>query len=103
MGADKGFSIAVKPGVYIPQKDLKDFDTGVNGEVAAAYKFTPYFAVEGGIGYFNTEDKLTQYGTVNGVPASFRDKLQIHVMPLTVSVKGILPVNQWDLYGFGGV
>jgi hypothetical protein len=33
MGADKGFSVAVKPGIYISQSDLKDFDTGANGEV----------------------------------------------------------------------
>lgn len=32
IGADKTFSIAVKPGIYITQSDFKDFDTGVNGE-----------------------------------------------------------------------
>jgi hypothetical protein len=70
MGADKGWSVAVKPGIYIPQSDLKDFDTGLNGEVAVAYRFHKNLAVEGGIGFFYTEDEFTQYGTVNGVPAS---------------------------------
>jgi outer membrane protein W len=103
MGADKAFSIAVKPGIYVPRSDLKHYDTGVNGEVAISYKFLPNLAVEGGIGYFYTEDNFRQYGTVNGVPASFRDEFQIHVMPLTVSIKGIVPVDKWEFYGLGGV
>jgi outer membrane protein W len=103
MGADKGWSVAVKPGIYIPQSDLKDFDTGLNGEVAVAYRFHKNLAVEGGIGFFYTEDEFTQYGTVNGVPASMNNELEIGVMPVTVSIKGILPVGKWEFYGLGGV
>ena len=99
MGADKGFSLAVKPGIYIPQKDLKDFDTGFNGEVAVAYKFFPNLAVEAGIGYFKTQNTISE----SGPDYLLRDKSRIKVIPLTVSMKGILPVDKWEFYGLGGI
>jgi len=98
-GADNGFSIAVKPGIYIPQSDLKGFDTGFNGEVAVAYKFFPNLAVEAGLGYFKAHNTTYEFGT----GYALRDKSTVRVIPLTASVKGILPVDKWEFYGLGGI
>ena len=99
MGADKAFSLAIKPGIYIPQGDLKDFDTGFNGEVAVAYKFFPNLAVEAGLGYFKAHNTTYEFGT----GYALRDKSTVRVIPLTASVKGILPVDKWEFYGLGGI
>jgi outer membrane protein W len=100
MGADKAFSLAIKPGIYIPQGDLKDFDTGFNGEVAVAYKFFPNLAVEAGIGYFKTQNTIS---SESGPGYLLRDKSKIRVIPLTASMKGILPMDKWEFYGLGGI
>jgi len=90
-----------KLGAYIPtSNDLKDFNTGFNGEFAFGHYFNPYLGLELGIGYFQTE------GNSNVVypGATYRGNENIEVTPLTASLKFILPVNIWvEPYGIAGI
>ena len=86
--------VLVKLGGFFPMaSDIDTFDSGFNGELSFGRYLAPGFAVEGGIGYFETQ------GRPPGTAAD--DKYQ--VIPLTFSVRGTIPYGPFEAYGMGGV
>ena len=88
----KPFYFLGKAGIYSPQtNDLDGFDTGFNGEIALGWRAHPNFATEFGAGYFNTE------------ASDFGGRINLDVVPITLTLKGILPYEKWDFFALGGV
>ena len=95
--AELPFYVALKPGIYSPQSSDLD-SSGFNGEIAFGYRFNPNIAAEFGIGYFYTEGEATAVGATFVV----REKFDINVVPLTLTLKAILPYKQWEFFGLVG-
>jgi opacity protein-like surface antigen len=93
----KGFPqqyVALKLGGFFPQSgDLDDInaDAGANGEIALGHYVAPGFAIEGGIGYFETKSDLS------GTDEKFQ------VVPVTVSLRGQVPYGRFEPYGLVGI
>lgn len=101
---DRYAYITLKPGIYSPQtNDLKGFDTGFNGEIAFGFQPIKYFAVELGVGYFNTDGSESFSGTVDGFNVAERDKFDLDVIPVTLTAKVIIPYKKFEFFGLGGV
>jgi opacity protein-like surface antigen len=98
------FYLTVKPGLYSPQtNDLEDFDTGFNGEISFGRQYNKNFAAEMGLGYFTTKGEQRSSGRVNGITYSATADEQITVVPVTLTLKGIYPINKWELFALGGI
>lgn len=84
--------ILLKSGAYFPTGELEDadFDPGFNGEVAYGRYLHPNFATEFGVGYFQSD---SEGGGVNA---------DIWVIPLTVTVRGVIPMPGGELYAGAG-
>lgn len=91
--------LVLKGGIYSPQNDKLDkFDTGFNGELAFGHYFNRNLALEIASGFFETRaTKDARFGI-----SSAQATLDINVVPLTVALKGIIPLDIWELYGIGG-
>lgn len=104
---DYNVYIAVKPGIYSPQSsDLKDsdFDTGFNGEITIGCRLSPNFAVETAGGYFRTEAVERVSGEIYDLTYTGKVKANIDVIPITFTLKGILPLNkELELFALGGI
>lgn len=80
----------LKIGGYFPQhSDLDEFDSGINGEISFGHLVTPGFAVEGGVGYFETKDDSAA--------------AELKVIPLTLSLKGQTFFQQFEPYVEAGI
>jgi hypothetical protein len=105
--AETACYVAVKPGIYSPQtsdlKNLLHFDTGFNGEIAIGYRPNPNFALETGLGYFHTEAKETDSGQFGDITYAGSLEADLNVMPITFTLKGIIPYKQWELFALGGI
>ncbi|NJD62919.1 MAG: porin family protein [Deltaproteobacteria bacterium] len=80
-------AVTVKAGAYFPQaNDVDDFDSGFNAEISYTRYFHPNFALELGVGYFQSEDgaELTSY-------------------PITANLKGVYPFMGAEFYGLAGI
>ena len=100
-GVDLDSYVALKAGVYSPQEDpFKDFDNGLNGEISVGAYFTPNFALELGVGYFESEGSgaIVAPGPVI-VPAEGK----ITVIPITVNTKYLYPVGGAEPYAEAGI
>lgn len=98
------FYIAAKPGIYSPQTDdLKGFDTGFNGEIAFGRQYNKNFAAEMGLGYFGTKGQDREAGMYNGFIYSAQGDYELNVVPITLTLKGIYPIDKWEIYALGGV
>lgn len=91
--------LQLKLGIYAPQaNDVKDLDTGFNGEVVFGHYFHPNFAGELGIGYITTsgdsKDEFT--GVVEG-------ESDVTAYPVTANIKAVYPMGNVELYGLAGV
>lgn len=97
-GANLPNYLVLKGGVYSPEaKDLDDVnaDTGFNGEIAFGHYFLPILAVELGAGYFESSgDRLPIVG-----PAD----VDLYAIPVTLNLKGVIPLGNLELYGLGGI
>ena len=86
--------VEAKLGGYFPMAgDVDSFDSGFNGEVTFGRYLAPGFAVEGGLGYFETKGR-TPSGSV---------ERKFKVTPLTFSILGIAPFGQFEAYGMAGL
>jgi outer membrane protein W len=91
--------LVLKGGIYSPQNDKLDkFDTGFNGELAFGHYFNKNLAVEIASGYFETRATRNASSEISSAQA----RLDINVVPLTLALKGIIPLDIWELYGIGG-
>ncbi len=86
--------VEAKLGGYFPSAGAVDsFDSGFNGEVTFGRYLAPGFAVEGGLGYFETKGHT---------PTGLAER-KFKVTPLVFSVLGIAPFGQFEAYGMGGL
>ena len=89
----------LKGGIYSPQNsNLDSFDTGFNGNFALGYYLNKNFAFELESGYFHSSANKS----VNNQFLSGKGTLNINVVPLTLGFKGIIPIDNFELYGIGG-
>jgi opacity protein-like surface antigen len=98
------FYTSLKAGAFFPQTDdFENADTGFNGEVAFGYQFIKYLALEMGAGYLHTGGDRSSTGNESGIDYSIEASADVDVLPVTLSLKGILPVGKWEFYGIGGL
>jgi opacity protein-like surface antigen len=92
--------VAVKAGIYSPTGDLDDLDTGFAGEVVFGHYYSPTFALEGGIGRFETDGSFTEiipfFGTVT-------EKDEASATTISLTLKGVHPTEIGELYIGGGI
>ncbi len=102
MGQEKPSYITIKAGIYTPTDDLDDadFDTGFNGEISFGHYFSPNFALEAGVGYFETDASFSGYIPFVGF-ASEDD--EVTAIPITLTGKGVYPGEGFELYLGAGV
>jgi opacity protein-like surface antigen len=101
MGQEKPSYITVKAGIYTPTDDLDDFDPGFNGELSFGHYFSPKFAVEAGVGYFETEESFSSFDPF--VFGFFTEDDEVTSIPITVTAKAVYPAESFELYLGGGV
>ncbi len=93
--------VTFKGGIYSPESDdLEDFDTGFNVEIALGHYFHRNFALELGVGYFETEASFSGFDPILGV---WSEKDEITAIPLTLTAKGVYPTQYVDLFGGVGI
>jgi|WetSurMetagenome_2_1015567.scaffolds.fasta_scaffold471431_1 opacity protein-like surface antigen len=103
IAADNNY-ITLKPGIYSPQSNsLKQFGTGFNGEIALGHQFNPNFAMEMGVGYFNTENTFRGSDRILGIQYPFRENDYFDVVPITLSAKLIRPAGKWEFFAMEGI
>ena len=91
--------LVLKGGIYSPQNDKLDkFDTGFNGEFALGHYFSKNLAIEGASGYFETRATKNASSEISSAQAT----LDLNVVPLTIALRGIIPMDNFELYGIGG-
>lgn len=97
MAQEKMSYLAIKAGAFSPAGDFDDagFESGFNGEIALGRYFDPDAAIEGGIGFYRSEAHASD-------PVSGEDD-SVWVMPITATVKGILPFKDVNLFGGVGL
>jgi opacity protein-like surface antigen len=89
-----------KLGSYSPESDdLNGYDTGITAEIGWGHYFSPFMALEFGVGYFQTEGNVIVIDS-----GSYYGNEEIEVTPLTMSLKLIQPLDGWmEIYGIGGI
>ena len=86
--------VQVKLGGYFPMSsDIDTYDSGFNVEASLGRYLAPGFAVEGGIGLFETEGRR---------PGSSVYR-EFEVIPLTFSLRGTVPSGPFEVYGMAGI
>jgi opacity protein-like surface antigen len=94
--------ITIKAGIYTPTDDLDDadFDTGFNGELAFGGYLSPNFALEAGVGYFQTDASFVGFDPAVGF---WSEDDEVTVVPLTLTAKAVVPSDSAEFYMGGGV
>lgn len=91
--------VVLKGGLYSPSDDFDvdtthfNHDDGYVAEVAFGHYFMPMFALEGGVGYF--ESKAS--------PAVPVGDTKFKVIPLTLTGKVLFPIGPFEPYGEFGI
>ena len=86
--------VQVKLGGYFPMSsDIDTYDSGFNVEASLGRYLAPGFAVEGGIGLFETEGRR---------PGSSVYR-EFEAIPLTFSLRGTVPSGPFEVYGMAGI
>jgi opacity protein-like surface antigen len=100
-GQDRSNYLSIKAGIYSPTGDLDDegFDDGFNGEITYGHYFNSNFALEGAIGYFASDASLTEPDPFGPIEID----IDIWSVPITLTAKGIYPINRFELYGGAGL
>lgn len=95
-GSELDGVVTLKGGVYSPQKDpVKEFDTGLNGEISIGGYFKTNFLFELGVGYFETEgDGVVVLPGGANIPAD----VKLTVIPVTASIKWLYPTGSFEPY-----
>jgi len=101
--ASAQFYFGGKGTAFLPNNSsdgLEDFDTGFGGEAFAGYRFMPYFGLEGGAGYYQSEWSDSE--NFDGIEVDL--KQTISAIPLTLTAKGFLPLgDKARLYAGAGI
>jgi opacity protein-like surface antigen len=97
--------LVLKGGIYSPSTsyDLDNFNggnttrldskTGFAGEIAVGHYFLPMFAMELGVGYFESK----------GSPAALPGEAKLKVVPVTATGKILFPMGPFEPYGLLGI
>ena len=80
-------------GVFPMASDVDGFDSGFDGEVVFGRYLAPGFAVQGGLGYFETKGRT---------PSGLADR-KFKVTPLVFSILGVAPFGPFEAYGMAGL
>lgn len=94
--AEEGGSnfLSVRAGAVLPRDQRRDFGTGFAVEAAATRQFYPFLHGELAVGYFRTVSGITDVAPYPD-PATFNAYIPLKqtasVVPVTISVKGVLP------------
>lgn len=102
------YYLSVKGGSLFPNTDtagLNYFKTGYNVEVAVGTRIHRYLAIEAGAGYFESEKNgstsIISVDTFGNITRTdFTPK--VSVIPITLTLKGVVPINMVDLFIGGG-
>jgi opacity protein-like surface antigen len=95
----KPYYVSLKAGIYSPTGDLEDFSTGFSGEISLNRYFSPNFAIDASVGYFQTDYNGTDFTFGTG----YSSDADIYSIPITATFKGIIPLAFGELYaGVGG-
>lgn len=91
---DQNMAAIMKAGFVLPKDNgYHQNYTDNSFELSLRYKLSPFVAVEGGSGY----------AQFHQVVVGNDEKIVVHAVPLTASVKGMLPISNVSLYAGGGV
>jgi opacity protein-like surface antigen len=92
--------VAAKVGVVVPKHDdLEGFDNGFALEGVVGYRASENVAVEFAVGRFSMS------GTFNGVTDTgifYTEEDTVTALPVTVALKGIVPVDRLELFALLG-
>jgi opacity protein-like surface antigen len=101
VGAETSNYVALKGGFYSPESDdLEEFDRGLSGEIAIGHYCNPNFALEVGVGYFETDATFQAVDPMLGI---YREQDEITVTPVTLTGKAVNPMDKVELFGEVGV
>lgn len=81
----ESLSVQLKAGAYFTA--TKDFDPGTGIDAVFSYRPSPYAAIDTALGYYRAERGADGF---------------LSAIPLTVTVRGILPLSSINLYAGGG-
>jgi outer membrane protein W len=101
--------LTLKGGIYSPQSnDMDGFDTGFNGEIALGYYFNKNLAMEFSVGYFNSSYSVSGSTSVfvsgaGSVRVTGNANIDLWVIPVTLALKAIYPIDKLELYAIGGI
>ena len=94
--------VGVKLGAIIPEhSDLDGFDTGLAFEFVLGHQFSENLAIEGSVGRFSLSGSSSYYDSSIGQQANVSE--EITAVPISVSLKPILPSGGMQLYGLIGI
>lgn len=97
--------LSVKAGGFFPNTvtaGLNDYKTGYNVEIASGTRFHPNLAVEIGIGYYGSEKAPFNIHVVDESVTLYVVTPSVSVIPITATLKGIIPAGAVDLFAGGG-
>jgi len=90
----------LKLGGYLPQSsDMEEFDNSFYGEIGFGHYFNQNWAVEMGVGY--TKTNASASATSGGTTAS--GSLDITIIPITLGLKGSVPMGGFTPYATAGI
>ena len=94
--------VAFKAGSYTPTGDLDDLglDGGFAGEVVFGHYYSPTLALEVGLGRFEADGSETEFIPGLGVVDA---KLDVSVTTISLTVKGLHPIEIGELYMGAGI
>jgi hypothetical protein len=93
--------LVLKGGIYSPQSDdLKEFDTGFNGEIAYGTYVNNNLIGELGVGYFKSE--ASNSTSILGL-GSISSNLKASAYPITLSAKYAYPINIFEAFVAVGI
>ena len=90
---------AIKAGIFTPTGDLEDCDDAIQGEIAIGHNFNPNFGLEFGIGHFETDWTSSGYYPSIG---NWSETDEVEVTPVTITARGIIPIDKLSLYAGAG-
>lgn len=87
--------LQLRGGAYMPgTSDLEAFDKGLAADASFGYRFSPYVAMEFGVGYFQTSASASAQGM--NAELTFSD------IPVTATLKLVAPLAALELYAVAG-
>lgn len=101
---DKGRSnyVRLSSGFYQPAGDLDDagYDSGVDISFLFGRYFGKYLVLEGGFGFFYTDNEFTGTTPVAGF---YIEEDTVGILSVAATAKGVYPIGRLELFGGAGI